>query len=198
MQDQETGELEFGSFHSGSQFFDKETGESNPHPSALELRRERAKFYIPKQYLRNGTEESGWNKSYQQHHRPKYQRCVSKLNSSYPLASREKMMHMKEEIILGYNKTSYLLLLIPPLFIFPKLAIILILFTEVALHKWAHRKNARNQNPNIYYRTPLHIVSSQFCGLCRHERQMDRIVRMQDKRMKQMQNYFRRVTRNIA
>ena len=68
------------------------------------------------------------------------------------------MMHLKEEIILGYNKTSYLLLLIPPLFIMPKLALMLILLTEVALHRWAHKKNACNTNPETYYRTPLFIV----------------------------------------
>nr|XP_019546863.2 uncharacterized protein LOC109417191 isoform X1 [Aedes albopictus] len=186
MFDKETGELELGAFHYDGLYYDRETGESSSQPTYV-VRRERSKFTIPKQYLRN----------YESSHARK-QGCISKVNSSYPLASREKMMHLKEEIILGYNKTSYLLLLIPPLFIMPKLALMLILLTEVALHRWAHKKNACNTNPETYYRTPLHIMTSQFCGICRHERQMDWIVKLQDKRMRQMQNYFRRVTRTIA
>ncbi|XP_055630230.1 uncharacterized protein LOC129771017 [Toxorhynchites rutilus septentrionalis] len=186
MFDKETGELELGAYQDGALYHDRETGESSSYPS-FDFRRERSKFYIPKHYLRSNSGTIN-----------RKQCCISKVNSSYPLASREKMMHLKEEIILGYNKTSYLLLLIPSLFIVPKLAIILIMLIEAVLHRWAHKKNACNRDPNSYYRTPLHILSSQFCGICRHESQMDRIVQMQCKRMKKMQHYFRKVTRNIA
>lgn len=190
MLNKETGELELDAFQDGTMYHDRETGESSSYPT-YEFRREKSKFTIPKQYLRSGEVLPSSS------HRRK-QCCVAKVNSSYPLASREKMMHLKEEIILGYNKTSYLLLLIPPLFIMPKLAIVLILLSEVLLHRWAHKKNANNRSPDIYYRSPLHVMSNQFCGVCRHERQMDRIVQLHDKRMKQMQNYLRKVTRNIA
>ncbi|KAL9692773.1 hypothetical protein quinque_000224 [Culex quinquefasciatus] len=194
MLNKETGELELDPFQDGTLYHDRETGENSSYPT-YELRRERSKFSIPKQYLRSG-EVLPSSSGHQYRRKPAC--CVAKVNASYPLASREKMMHLKEEIILGYNKTSYLLLLIPPLFVMPKLAIILILLSEVLLHRWAHAKNDRNRSPDIYYRSPLHIVSIQFCGMCRHERQMDRIVQLQDKRMRQMQNYFRKVTRNIA
>lgn len=87
MFDKETGELELGAFQDGGLYYDRETGESSDHPT-LVLRRERSKFTIPKQYLR----------SYEQSNTRK-KCCVSKVNSSYPLASREKMMHLKEVFV---------------------------------------------------------------------------------------------------
>ncbi|XP_055530243.1 uncharacterized protein LOC129721560 isoform X3 [Wyeomyia smithii] len=186
MLDKETGEIIRGYFDDGSLFYDQETGENSYYPT-FEYRRERARFLIPKHFLRNnGTTGHRKNK------------CIDKLDSSYPLASREKLMNLQKEVILGYNKTSHLLLLIPSLFIMPKLAAILIFFTEVLLHIWAHKKNNQNRNPNIYYRSPMHITTTHFCGICRDQRTMDRIEQLQGKRMRQMQNYFRNVARNIA
>ncbi|XP_058831101.1 uncharacterized protein LOC131689807 isoform X2 [Topomyia yanbarensis] len=186
MLDKETGEVDYGQYKEGSLYYDAETGENSSYPT-FELRRERAKFSIPKQYLRNNAVTTNRKEG-----------CIYKLDSSYPLASREKVMNLKKETILGYNKTSHLLLLIPSLFIVSRVAAILILSVEAALHIWAHKKNSNNPNPNVYYRSPMHVTSRHFCGICRDQRQMDRIEQLQDKRMKQMQNYFRSVARNIA
>ncbi|XP_053686193.1 uncharacterized protein LOC128735730 isoform X2 [Sabethes cyaneus] len=186
MLDKETGEINHGSYVDDTLFYDKETGENSDYPP-YEFRRDRSKFFIPKHFLRHSAKI--------EHRRKK---CLDKLDSSYPLASREKIMNLQKEVILGYNKTSHLLLLIPSLFIMPKLAAILIFLTEIILHIWAHKKNSNNRDPNIYYRSPMHITTTHFCGICRDKRQMDRIEQLQGKRMKQMQNYFRNVARNIA
>lgn len=103
-----------------------------------------------------------------------------------------------QEITVGYNSTAHLLFLLPLLFVTPKLFALVISFVEVMLHMWAHRKNSTNGNPDVYYRSPMHVVTRQFCEVCRHERLMGRVGKLQDVRMKQMQNYFRKVTRNIA
>lgn len=71
-----------------------------------------------------------------------------------------------QKIILGYNKTSHRLFLIPSLFIFPRIAAIILMVTEITLHVWSHSRNSRNANPKIYYRSPLHALTSQFCSLC--------------------------------
>lgn len=88
MFDKETGELELGAFQDGALYHDRETGESSSYPS-FDYRRERSKFSIPKQYLRSN---GGGTIS-------RKQCCISKVNSSYPLASREKMMHLKEVFV---------------------------------------------------------------------------------------------------
>lgn len=88
MFDKETGELELGAFHDGGLYYDRETGESSSQPTYV-VQRERSKFTIPKQYLR----------SYEQTSNGRKQGCISKVNSSYPLASREKMMHLKEVFV---------------------------------------------------------------------------------------------------
>lgn len=87
MFDKETGELELGAFHDGGMYFDRETGESSSQPTHV-VRRERSKFTIPKQYLKSCDQSTG-----------RKQGCISKVNSSYPLASREKMMHLKEVFV---------------------------------------------------------------------------------------------------
>lgn len=90
MFDKETGELELGAaFHDGGLYYDRETGESSSQPTHV-VRRERSKFTIPKQYLRSYEQQSSNGRK---------PCCISKVNSSYPLASREKMMHLKEVFV---------------------------------------------------------------------------------------------------
>ncbi|XP_058462614.1 uncharacterized protein LOC131437355 [Malaya genurostris] len=187
MQDTETGEENYGQYRNCSLYHDAETGENSYYPT-FELRRDRSNFSIPRQYLHNKETVEVKQK----------EGCINKLDYSYPLVSREKVMNLKKETILGYNKTSHLLLLIPSLFIVSKLAAILIIFIEAALHIWAHKKNNSNSNPDIYYRSPMHITTKHFCGICRDQRQMNKIEQLQDKRMKQMQNYVRDLAKNIA
>lgn len=161
---------------------DVETGECVGNESDSEADAEpkqntirKTKFNVPKSYLSN----SGQEKS--------NERCCLDAKETYSLSSKEKVMELKEvidvycllrcfqltirptsfqKIILGYNKTSHRLFLIPSLFMFPRVAAIFIVITEIAMHVWSHSKNIRNDNPKIYYRSPLHALTSQFCSLC--------------------------------
>lgn len=49
----------------------------------------------------------------------------------------------------------------------------------MALHVFAHRKNATTTNPYVHYTTPLHLITSQFCAICRAEHESDKIGKMQ-------------------
>lgn len=204
MLNHETGEMEYetvGGYDRERIYLDKETGEVSsypPEPTGPAHRR-RTKFLVPKQYLRsqsgivarrtatNGASASG---------------CAAAINAAATAAAaacKQKMIPMmKEEVTVGYNSAAHLLYLLPLLFMTPKLFALVISFVEMILHVWAHRKTGTNGNPAVYYRSPMHVVTRNFCEVCRHERLMGRVGKLQDVRMKQMQNYFRKVTRNIA
>ncbi|XP_055700963.1 uncharacterized protein LOC129800531 isoform X2 [Phlebotomus papatasi] len=156
--DRETGEIETHIVPQTPDLFDQETGELN----AIAFRK--TKFNIPKSYLQTFEDDSKDG------------------NDVYTLSNKDRVMHLKEEIILGYNKTSHRMFLIPSLFLFFKLTAIFIITVETLLHIWAHRRNSRNKNPCIYYRSPLHVVSSQFCAICRSESSMKRVKKIQDER----------------
>ncbi|XP_053672473.1 uncharacterized protein LOC128722816 [Anopheles nili] len=193
MLNHETGEMEYGTVGGYDReriYLDKETGEVSSYPTEPAApQRRRSKFHIPKQYLRN---QSGIIARRQPTPATPSVGCAL-------MACKQKMIPMmKEEITVGYNSTAHLLFLLPVLFMTPKLLAVVITFVEVMLHMWAHRKNTANGNPDVYYRSPMHVVTRNFCELCRHERLMGRVGKLQDVRMKQMQNYFRKVTRNIA
>lgn len=68
---------------------------------------------------------------------------------------------------------------------------------EFAMHAWAHYKNFSNTNPEIYYRSPLHVFTAQFCASCRRETAMNQVIKMQDQRMKLWQLNLKDVARTI-
>lgn len=74
---------------------------------------------------------------------------------------------------MGYNKSSYRLLLLPTVFFFNIYAAVIIMMVEMFFHFWAHLKNGLNMDKNFYYRSPLHVVTSQFCAKCRSESDLE-------------------------
>lgn len=103
--------------------------------------------------------------------------------------------------MLGFNKTSHLLYLIPSLIFFFKITAFLLLFVEGILHFYAHKKNAYNTNPHIYYRTPLSIITEQFCVQCRTVREMERVSKIHSKTLKRNKHFhlnLRQVTKSMA
>lgn len=101
---------------------------------------------------------------------------------------------------MGYNTTSHRLffVLITLLYVLTRHVVALAIFIEYIMHRWAHTKNGQNRNPNIYYRSPLHIFTSRFCLSCRVEVAMDRVIKMQDVRTKLWQLSLRDVARTIS
>lgn len=100
-----------------------------------------------------------------------------------------------QDIILGCNKTSHRLFLLPSFFLFFRLCAPVIEIIEIFLHVWAHKKNSQNTDENFYYRSPLHIVTSQFCAVCRNKKQMDQVSKLQDERMRNWRLHLKNVSR---
>lgn len=72
----------------------------------------------------------------------------------------------------------------------------LLMLFELSLHVWAHHKNKSLKNASVYFRSPFHLISSEFCALCQNETCMDRVGKMQQMRMHKFLrqcNYMKRV-----
>lgn len=174
--DNETGEIVMQS-NLAECTLDVETGECVGSEHEVEPRQStvrKSKFNVPRSYLVQSEPQKAKEK------------CCLNTQETYTLTSKERVIELKEvsetlladyhrisirsvhfqKIILGYNKTSHRLFLIPSLFFFPRFAAIILMITEITLHVWSHSKNTRNANPKIYYRSPLHALTSQFCSLC--------------------------------
>lgn len=86
---------------------------------------------------------------------------------------------------MAYNKSNYRMLLLPTLFCFNVYAALIIMILEIFFHMWAHFKNGMNMNKDVYYRSPLHVITSQFCAKCRCESEMEaNIFRHLNKQMR--------------
>lgn len=94
---------------------------------------------------------------------------------------RSRRKRSKREITLGYRPT-HKLFLIPSLFLFFRITALVLMFCELALHIWAHRMNSRNKDATIFYRSPLHLITSQFCAKCLSQVGMAKLGLIQDKR----------------
>ncbi|XP_066588955.1 uncharacterized protein [Prorops nasuta] len=72
----------------------------------------------------------------------------------------------------------------------------LIMIFEVAFHIWAHHKNKALKDASVYFRSPFHAISAEFCALCQNETCMNRIGKFQQIRMHKFLrscNYMKRV-----
>lgn len=87
--------------------------------------------------------------------------------------------------------------MITSLFICTRIVAVLASMLEILVHAWAHRKNAQNSNPNIYYRSPMHIMTSQFCPVCRNDAYMKEVIKLQDQRSKHWRLNLKDMARNI-
>ncbi|XP_063701717.1 uncharacterized protein LOC134831825 [Culicoides brevitarsis] len=185
----ETGEIE-NSVHLTLNDFDLETGESinpcvaGPNMNIFRFGRKSTTFQVPKSCLeetkKHGRKSSISNKR------------------TYSVANKKDIINLKEAIILGYNKTSHRMFFIPSLFMFPQLSAAILIVTEILLHIWAHRRNSKNTNDCIYYRSPLHALTSQFCGRCRQTMIQETVSELHDKRLRKYKSLWRYVSRSIG
>nr|XP_014089484.1 uncharacterized protein LOC106617042 [Bactrocera oleae]XP_014089485.1 uncharacterized protein LOC106617042 [Bactrocera oleae]XP_014089486.1 uncharacterized protein LOC106617042 [Bactrocera oleae]XP_014089487.1 uncharacterized protein LOC106617042 [Bactrocera oleae]XP_014089488.1 uncharacterized protein LOC106617042 [Bactrocera oleae]XP_036215035.1 uncharacterized protein LOC106617042 [Bactrocera oleae] len=90
-----------------------------------------------------------------------------------------KMDGVRNDIIFGYQKETYKILLIPTLFCFSIGLCFILLLIEGFLHCWAHKKNLLTTSKIYYFRSPLHLLTSQFCAICRSENEMKKIENFQ-------------------
>lgn len=94
-----------------------------------------------------------------------------------------------------FRKINPICLFLPAIFYFRWFLALLMIF-EVVLHIWAHHKNKALKNANVYFRSPFHALSSEFCALCQNETCMNRVGKMQQIRMHKFLrqcNYMKKV-----
>ncbi|XP_049818800.1 uncharacterized protein LOC109600227 [Aethina tumida] len=76
-----------------------------------------------------------------------------------------------------YESITYLL---PTVVLVSPLLIVFLIVLEIVLHTRTHVKNEKlDKNSNIYYQSPLHLISKEFCGKCKSEAQM-KIIKGRD------------------
>lgn len=100
--------------------------------------------------------------------------------------------------IVTRDLSPAIIVLLPTLFMWPGIATVGIAVLEVMVHMWAHRKNKRLGDSRVYYRSPMHIVASEFCALCRDQKDVDEITRIQDKRINRFKCNYEYVKRIVT
>ncbi|XP_023176275.1 uncharacterized protein LOC111603053 isoform X2 [Drosophila hydei] len=179
----ETGEFEY--FYTDSARikqpkYDEETGE--PVYDQMKVRyRKHGNFHVPKRYLRGTICDEVDKVLANKHHEDwakhvigsKATKSASNEKKTTPGYEREdyiKMDGVSSNIILGYERNnSFLLFLIPTLFSWNLFLCGLLSLLEIGLHMMSHYKNSLTMQKNLYFRSPLHVLSSQFCAICRNE-----------------------------
>jgi len=95
-----------------------------------------------------------------------------------------------QNIILGYNRNPYLLFLVPTLFCYNFVIGATLALIEIVLHMMSHHRNGLTMQKSLYFRSPLNVLSSQFCAICRTETD-SKYNRIFDILNKQMRNAHR-------
>ncbi|KAH8345727.1 hypothetical protein KR067_002399, partial [Drosophila pandora] len=194
LQNCETGELEY--FYTDSArvkkpAYDEETGE--PVHDQMKVRyRKHGHFHVPKHYLR-GTlcdEVDDVLANTVRHGAA----AIPEIPKPAPRKAtrgyeREDFYHMdgvNSNIILGYKRYEYLLFLVPTLFCYNFVIGATLAVIEIFLHMMSHHKNSLTMQKGLYFRSPLHVLSSQFCAICRTEcdSKYNRIFDMLNKQMR--------------
>lgn len=109
------------------------------------------------------------------------------------MSKTKKFQDLKAKILDGANTTSpRLFLFIPTLMFFPSLICVMLTLLELILHIRCHKYNRNLKDPQLYYRSPFHIITSNFCGLCRECDISSKVGQLQDKR-RYRHDYLRRI-----
>lgn len=108
-------------------------------------------------------------------------RSTFKVPSAY-INKTKKRYNSRHARCTTRDMSPALLFLLPTLFVYPGVTSIIVAILEVVIHTWAHRINKKLTNKNVYYRSPMHIIASEFCAKCRDIKSMDKIEQLQDKR----------------
>ncbi|XP_013183593.1 uncharacterized protein LOC106129543 [Amyelois transitella] len=108
----------------------------------------------------------------------------------FHMAKTKQFQHLKENILAGSNTFSHRILLIPTVVFFPAVATILLMILEIYLHVRCHKKNKKLKDSTMYYRSPFHVVTRTFCGVCRDCDAASKVGQLQDER-RHRYDYFR-------
>ncbi|XP_067613231.1 uncharacterized protein [Eurosta solidaginis] len=199
VQNSETGEMQYIYRDMNSiklQVVDNETGEPLNGTMVKVRYVKHNNFAVPKIYLRDTTDDqldttnTTYDSNSTQHGinvklLSKESECAEKSSPKYKKEDFMNMEGVKNDIILGYRKANYQTFLIPTFFCFKVGFYLILMIIETILHLRSHHKNVLNSNKAYFFRSPLHLLTSQFCGICRGEKEMDiEIFKMLNKQMR--------------
>ncbi|PSN44930.1 hypothetical protein C0J52_15008 [Blattella germanica] len=155
-----------------------ETGEIEQTPVSRVSPERRKTFQVPKKALQNYRHQTSQLEQNNNLILPDFlSDDTRKMHYYYPVSIERKFFQDNQNI-------SPILFLLPTIFLFPFPAwlTVISLIVEITLHMWAHKTNRKCNDPHLLYRSPLHILTSQFCALCKSKRYMEKIGQLQDAR----------------
>ncbi|KAH8305719.1 hypothetical protein KR059_008139, partial [Drosophila kikkawai] len=175
LQNCETGEVEY--FYTDTTrvkrlAYDEETGE--PVHDQMKVRyKKHGNFHVPKHFLRgtlcDEVDDVLANTVRHGAATDIPQKAPRKATPGYEREDYCQMDGVSSNIILGYKRNEYLLFLVPTLFCYNFFIGALLAVIEIFLHMMSHHKNSLTMQKGLYFRSPLHVLSSQFCAVCRTE-----------------------------
>lgn len=155
-----------------------ETGEVEQTPSSNIHSDRRRPFQVPKKALHN------YQMKHRTDHNNKMLELVNIFNDSKTTSEYYYAVGIERKFLNDTCNISPLVLLLPTLFLFPSPAWLTVfsILIELCLHMWTHKTNKYCKDTRLRYRSPLHVLSSQFCALCKTRRNTQKISRLQDAR----------------
>ncbi|KAF7988722.1 hypothetical protein HCN44_001295 [Aphidius gifuensis] len=70
-----------------------------------------------------------------------------------------------------------------PVIIYLKLFAVILMIFELIFHTWTHHKNKSLKNSDVYFRSPFHGITSEFCARCQETTRMDKVGKIQQVRL---------------
>jgi len=161
-----------------------ETGEMEQTPSSNIHSERRRHFQVPKKalhiyhQLKHRTDDND-----------QMLELVNILSDSNANCEYYHLVSTEQKFLNDTCKLSPVIFLLPILFLFPFPAWLTVfsIIIELCLHMWTHKTNKYYKGSHLRYRSPLHVLTSQFCALCKSKRNM-KIGRLQDARALKVYN----------
>ncbi|KAL0279980.1 UNVERIFIED_CONTAM: hypothetical protein PYX00_001414 [Menopon gallinae] len=125
-------------------------------------KRKKKKFQVPQSYIKDPEARKKRNGS---------RICQKKLHVD----------RIEERVIHGTQNVSPIVFMLPTLLLFPAWTSIFCVICEACIHMLSHKRN-KMRKYETQYKSPLHLISSEFCGYCRSHRWKEKIKQIQDKR----------------
>lgn len=160
-----------------------ETGEVEQTQSFSTHSEKRRPFQVPKKALHNYHQLK-----HRTEHNNQMLELTNILNDSNATSEYYYPVSIEQEFLNDTCNISPVVFLLPTLFLFPFPAwfTVFSILIELYLHMWTHKTNKYFKDSCLRYRSPLHIISTQFCALCKSKRNMQMISRLQDARALKM------------
>ncbi|XP_043286390.1 uncharacterized protein [Venturia canescens] len=173
--DEETGESIVRPVSSSPPVNNAETGEPEIGGLKIGMKRRRVPFQIPREVKDQlNTLEKEKRKKRRQEKPGKGRRRSDRED--------EKFIDVEPVSGTSFAQTNPIFLFLVAIVYFRWILALFTIF-EVVFHIWTHHKNKRLKNTNVFFRSPFHGVTSEFCALCQNENCMDKVGKIQEIRM---------------